>query len=359
MHLKKNSMTRTITKERTGTLHRLLAQASTITVVTHTRPDGDAVGSSLGIARFLQETFGKDVRTLFSNRWAGTLDFLFDDAGVASTSVYEEDPEACLKRVADSDLIICLDCSGFKRVEAMEKELAASKAGKVLIDHHREPETDQFDLVFSETEISSASELLFWVLMSLPEVGGKAVALPPFTLKALMTGMTTDTNNFANSVWPSTLEMASKALEAGTDREEIVDRVFRSYRENRLRITGFILKDRMTVLPEGVAHIVLFKEDLEKYGIREGDLESIVNIPLTVADIRMSVMLKEDNGLFRVSVRSKRGTSAYAFAGTYFHGGGHLQASGGKLLFPGDIADRSGAAEYIENAVKEFFDRKQ
>ena len=102
----------------------------------------------------------------------------------------------------------------------------------------------------------------------------------------------------------------------------------------------------------------LRQKELEEYGIQEGDLESIVNIPLTVADVRMSVMLKEDNGLFRVSVRSKRGTSAYAFAGTYFHGGGHLQASGGKLLFPGDIADRSGAAEYVENAVKEFFGRK-
>ncbi len=351
-------MTRTITQERIEALHRLLSQATAITVVTHTRPDGDAVGSSLGIARFLQETLGKDAMVLFSNRWSGTLDFLFDDVSGACASVYDDEPGACLRRVASSDLIICLDCSGFKRVEAMERELTASKARKVLIDHHREPETDQFDLVFSETGISSASELLFWVLMSLPETGGNAAALPPFTLKALMTGMTTDTNNFANSVWPSTLEMASKALEAGVDREEIVDRVFRSYRENRLRITGFILKDRMTILPEGVAHIVLFKEELEEYGIREGDLESIVNIPLTVADVRMSVMLKEDNGLFRVSVRSKTGTSAYDFAGTYFHGGGHLQASGGKLLFPGDIADRSGAAEYVENAVKEFFDRK-
>lgn len=358
MHLKKNSMTRTITQERIEALHGLLSQADTITVVTHTRPDGDAVGSSLGMARFLQETLGKDVRTLFSNRWAETLDFLFDDVAAASVSVYDDDPDACLNRVEASDLIICLDCSGFKRVEAMVQELTASKARKVLIDHHREPETDQFDLVFSETEISSASELLFWVLLSLPETGGQAASLPPFTLKALMTGMTTDTNNFANSVWPSTLEMASKALEAGVDREGIVDRVFRSYRENRLRITGFILKDRMRILPEGVAHIILFKEELEEYGIQEGDLESIVNIPLTVADVRMSVMLKEDNGLFRVSVRSKTGTSAYAFAGTYFHGGGHLQASGGKLLFPGDIADRSGAAEYVENAVKEFFDRK-
>lgn len=352
-------MTRTITKERIEALHKLLSQASTITVVTHTRPDGDAAGSSLGMVRFLQETLGKDARVLFSNKWPGTLDFLFDDMGNGSVSVYDEDPETCLEWVASSDLIICLDCSGFKRVEAMEQELTASKAGKVLIDHHREPEMEQFDIVFSETEISSASELLFWVLMSLPEIGGKAAALPSFTLLALMTGMTTDTNNFANSVWPGTLEMASKALEAGVDRDGIIDHVFRSYRENRLRITGFILKDRMTILPEGVAHIILFKEELERYDIREGDLESIVNMPLTVGSIRMSVMLKEDNGLFRVSVRSKRGTSAYSFAGTYFHGGGHLQASGGKLLFPGDIADRSGAAEYVENAVKEFFDRKR
>lgn len=351
-------MTSTITKERIVELHELITNASTITVVTHTRPDGDALGSSLGLGRFLQDIFGKQVRTIFSNRWPGTLEFLFDAGSAASAIVFDEAPGACLQWVASSDLIICLDCSGFKRVEAMEDALVGSCARKVLIDHHREPERDLFDLVFSETEISSASELLFWILMSLPEAGGKAASLPAFTLRAMTTGMTTDTNNFANSVFPSTMEMASKVLEAGVDRDDIIDHVFRSYRENRLRITGFILKDRMRILPEGVAHIVLFKEELEQYDIHEGDLESIVNMPLTAANVRMSVMLKEDDGLFRVSVRSKKGTSAYDFARTYFHGGGHLQASGGKLLFPGDITDRSLAAGYIENAVKEFHTKK-
>ena len=120
---------------------------------------------------------------------------------------------------------------------------------------------------------------------------------------------------------------------------------------------GLFLKDRMRILPEGVAHIVLFKEELEEHGIQEGDLESIVNIPLTVADVRMSVMLKEDNGLFRVSVRSKRGTSAYAFAGTYFHGGGHPQASGGRLLIPDDIPDRDAVCAWFEDAAARFMQK--
>lgn len=351
----KNSMTLTITEDRMEALRELLEKASRISIVTHTRPDGDAVGSSLGMARFLQDILGKDVRTIYSNRWSGTLDFIFDDRSLASTLVLDEVPDACMEWIGSSDLIICLDCSGFQRVEGLEATLTESRAGKILIDHHREPDCDKFDLVFSETDISSASELLFWILMSLPAIGGKASALPAFTLRAVTAGMTTDTNNFANSVFPSTLEMASRTLEAGVDRDDIIDHVFRSYRENRLRITGFILKDRMAILPGGVAHIVLYKEELEQYDIREGDLESIVNMPLTAAGVRMSVMLKEDGGLFRVSVRSKKGTSAYDFARTFFHGGGHLQASGGKLLFPDDIADRAMAAEYIENAVKEFF----
>jgi phosphoesterase RecJ-like protein len=174
-------------------------------------------------------------------------------------------------------------------------------------------------------------------------------------LRALLTGMTTDTNNFANSVFPSTFEMASRMLEAGVDRDGILAELYNRNRENRLRMTGHLLKDNMRIFPNGVSCIVVRRADIEEYDIREGETEGIVNMPLTLDKVRMSIFLREDEGFFRVSIRSKRGTSAFRLASTRFHGGGHEQAAGGRLYFPGDIADASMAEAFLERITDDYF----
>lgn len=347
-------MTKTINPESIASLLHCIEEASRISIVAHTRPDGDAVGSSLGLGRFLQDVMGKEVRTMFANPWSDSLDFIFDTRSRSTTLVCSDDPDACREWAASCDLIFCLDCASLRRTDTLEPALSASAAPKILIDHHQEPDRDSFLTVFSETEISSTCELLFWILLALPQTGGDASRLPAFTLTALTAGMTTDTNNFANSVFPSTLEMASKALEAGVDRDGIIDCLYRSFRENRLRMTGLILQERMKILEGGIAYVVLYREDLEKYDIREGELEGVVNMPLTIKDVKMSVLIKEDGDLFRLSLRSKKGTSVYDFASKYFHGGGHIQASGGRLSIPDDLADRSAVATHFEICAKEF-----
>lgn len=336
-------------------LQELLSEASAITFLTHTHPDGDAVGSSLAAFHFIREFFpGKKLSLVYDSPAPAFLDFLLqgEEYVVAGT-----EPEKAAAAVAAADLLICTDISGLDRCGSLEQAARAGAASRILVDHHLAPAEEEFSLVFSTTGISSASELMFNLLKATPQLGGDAGKLPEKAKYALMTGMTTDTNNFANSVWPSTLSMASELLEAGVDRDFILDRLYRSCRENRLRACAYMLKDKLVVRPEGYAYMVMSEEEKLRFDIREGELEGLVNEPLAIEKVSLSLFLREDDGKFRVSIRSKRGTSANLLAKAFFHGGGHEQASGGKLFFPEDIARREDASEYIENAVSAFLNK--
>lgn len=347
-------MTATVTDAKINLLESLLGSSSRISVVTHTRPDGDAVGSSSAMMHWLL-AHSKDARLLLPNACPDNISFVIGETCAGKVLRQDTEPEAVAGWIAGSDLVIALDLSGFDRAEGMQEALLASSARKILIDHHLNPQEQDFDLVFSETDISSASELLFWIMTAMREAAGDAAKLPMPELRALLTGMTTDTNNFANSVFPSTFEMASLMLGAGVDRDGVINEIYNRSRENRLRMIGHVLKDNLRILPSGAAYIVVRASETDLYDIRDGEMEGIVNMPLTIDEVRLSIFLREDNGFFRVSVRSKRGTSAFRLAGRYFHGGGHEQASGGRLFFPGDIADPSMAEAYIERVTDEFF----
>jgi phosphoesterase RecJ-like protein len=170
-----------------------------------------------------------------------------------------------------------------------------------------------------------------------------------------MTGMTTDTNNFSNSVFPSTLKMASELIAAGVDRDSILESLYSSYRENRLRLLGCLLGEKMQITPEGVAFIVLDSRTQERFGMVQGETEGFVNMPLSIGKVRMSIFLTQQEDHYRVSIRSKKGTSANLCARQFFHGGGHEQAAGGKLFFPGDIPSPEDAQAYILKVTERFF----
>ena len=350
-------MSGTVTEDKIIRLGKMLEDSRRVTVVTHTRPDGDAIGSSSAMVRWL-EGKGRDARLIIPDAMPDFLKFVTVECCPGHVIRFDTDPDAALKWIEASDTVICLDAKGFGRIEGMKEALESHKARKVLIDHHLDPHEEMFDIVFSETAISSASELLFWVLLAL-EGTDDASRLPMPVLRALLTGMTTDTNNFANSVFPGTFEMASKMLAAGVDRDGILSELYNRCRENRLRMTGYLLKDKLRILPCGAAYMVLRADELAAYDIREGELEGVVNMPLTLDGVRMSMFLKEDDGYFRVSLRSKRGTSAFCLAERYFHGGGHEQASGGRLYFPEDIEDPSMAERFLERVTDEFFETER
>jgi phosphoesterase RecJ-like protein len=340
-----------IDKEGIRKLDALLDSCKAVTVTAHTHPDGDALGSVSALVSYLRERRGKDAAVVLSDSPAATVRFIVPDS--VPLLCGDTEPEACAARIAASDLLVLLDCNGFSRTESLQDAFESSPARKVLIDHHIGPDRDRFDVVFSTPDVSSASELLYYILLELPDICGDPRRLPADAARALLTGMTTDTNNFANSVYPGTFRMAADLIAAGVDREAVLADLYNRYRENRIRVMGFLQYEDMRITPEGLAFIIATRDILDRFGVEEGETEGLVNVPLAIDRVKMSILLKETDGHFRVSIRSKKGWSARDCAVRHFHGGGHENASGGKLFWPGDIAAPEEAASYLEQVSRD------
>ncbi|MCQ2144764.1 MAG: DHH family phosphoesterase [Bacteroidales bacterium] len=345
----------TLDRQSLARLDELFGKATNVAIVTHVHPDGDALGSSFGLQHYLRSR-GVASTVIVPDEVPETLYFVLEGADEAQPVVAASDLSRAEQILASADLLVCLDFNAFGRADLLAPALAAMTCKKVLVDHHLRPDRDSFDLCFSDTQVSSASELLYHVLMSMPDVAGDACALPAHCARCLMTGMTTDTNNFANSTFPSTLDMASKLIAAGVDRDSILYGIYNNYREERYRLLGHLLSDVLTITADGVAYMVLGEEDKQKYDVREGDTEAFVNMPLGIRGVRMSIFAKQqDESVYRISIRSEKGVSANVCAGQYFHGGGHENAAGGRLDIPADVTDTRSVAEYIEAVTRKFF----
>ena len=328
-------------------LDSCLGRGGSVVIAVHIHPDGDALGSAIALKEYLSVSRGCCVSIVSGDNPPSSLDFLLDGERLVC------DIAQVGESLEGARLLVSLDHNDFKRTGSLERVLRGATCKKLLIDHHPEPSQSDYSLVFSCPEMSSTCELLYYLLVGLDDVRS-AEALPARCRQALYTGMTTDTNNFANSVLPSTLQMASQLMEAGVDRDAILSHLYNSYPERRFRAMGYMLSDLMHITPQGVAYAVLDSATLERFGLEDGDTEGFVNLPLGIDKVFMSVLLKQDNGFFRVSVRSKRGYSASRLCSGYFHGGGHEQASGGRLYIPEDIPDAGKAAEYIETMTARF-----
>lgn len=315
--------------------------ASRIAIVTHTHPDGDAAGSSTAIYAFLKDRLGRKPGVsidVICEPLPRSIEFIASEVGALRG-------EQAAEAVRAADLIICTDFNVISRAGCgMEEEIRKSGASKILLDHHLNPETEAYDLVFSNTEVSSACEVCYEVLKKLGANFDSTIG------RALMAGMTTDTNNFANSVFPSTLRMCSELIEAGVDRGEIVSTLYNNYRENRVRAFAYILRNNLTILDNGLAYITVSKEIWQNFCLEDGELEGLVNIPLSIGKVKMCVYLREsvEAPELRASVRSKKGWSANRVARTWFNGGGHELASGGKLRIPEDIGGIGDVPSFME-----------
>ncbi len=335
-----------------------LESAAKTVIVTHFKPDGDAMGSSIGMYSFIKRFFSTDVRIVLNDRYPASLAFMVSPEIEKDILTYDDNKEEVLQAISDADHIIALDFNAFHRTDRLESALASSDAFKILIDHHLHPDTASFDMVFSIQEISSASELEYYILKAMPQCQGKPENIPFAAAEALMTGMTTDTNNFSNSTYPSTLRMASELIETGVDRDRIIFNIYNQYGENRLRLLGHMLKDLLKITDDGVAYVVLDKETLERYSIEEGDTEGFVNMPLSIGKVGMSILAKEDKDRIRISIRSKKGISANRCSRLHFNGGGHENAAGGRLSIPEDIPGITHASEYIEKHTHIFINEE-
>lgn len=329
---------------------KMLKDGRNITIISHFNPDGDAVGSSSGLRSFLL-SMGKKANIILPSHIPSYLQFLDPENNIC---YYTTDPDKAKKEISQSDLIICLDFNNLARTEWLAEDIASSKAKKILIDHHLSPEEQYFDLIFSDISVSSTCELLYWVLTRTPYIDGNIRKLPEDTIKALATGLITDTNNFNNSTSPETFLMASQIMEAGIDLTEINNIVFKNYSADRMRLMGHLLQDSMTFVHNGYAsYIILTQEDKKRYNFKDGDSEGFVNLPLSISGLEISAFFSECDGYVRVSMRSKNEQSVNDFCRQYYNGGGHRRASGGRLHIP--ITE---VPSYFEKTLEQFLQQK-
>ena len=257
--------------ESVAELVRTVENGRKFCIVGHTSPDGDAVGACVAMREFLR-SLGKEAVIVLPNRFPAFLRHLDPEGTIL---LYDADKERAGRAISGSQVLFCLDFNSFSRTDEMADALEASKARKILIDHHIGPDVRSFDLTLSMTDISSTCELLYHILKMFPNVGGNASLLPPLTAEALFTGMTTDTNNFANSVYPSTFSMASELLAAGIDRTTMLCRLYNQFSEGRLRLIGELLRNRMKILDGKFSYMMLPLGLQHEYGYSKGDVEGV------------------------------------------------------------------------------------
>ena len=316
-----------LSAEQCEQLRLLIEEAQHIIVCCHQNPDGDAIGSSLAWAEYLR-MHDKDPMIAVPDKFP---DFLQWMPGTERIVRYDKHPERVEEAFAQADLVFCLDFNRPERMEKMGEVMAASSAKKVMIDHHPDPTIDTV-LCISHPEMSSTSELLFrviWQLGGFEEMTRK-MAVPIYC------GMMTDTGGFTyNSNRPEIYFIISQLLTKGFDKDKIYRNVYNNYSEWRLRLIGYVLYQKLNVIPEKHAsYFCLTRQDLKRFHYLKGDAEGLVNMPLQIKGMKLSISLREDterDNLIWVSLRSVDDFSCTKVAETYFNGGGHLNASGGRL----------------------------
>lgn len=307
-------------------MDQLISDANTVLVVCHKSPDGDAIGSSLGWAEFMRLR-GKDVTMIVPDQYPDFLKWLPNTDKIVR---YDKHTDKCDMLFKIADLVFCLDFNTPSRVDEMQHALVNSPAKKVLIDHHLKPDVPA-DLVVSQPEASSTCELVFrivWQMGAFADLG-KPFAVPVYC------GMMTDTGGFTfNSNRPEIFQIISELLTKHIDKDRIYRNVFHNYSENRLRLTGYVLYEKLVYMPEyHAAYYSLTRDELKRFNYIKGDTEGLVNMPQQIKGLKLSISLREDTekDVVWVSLRSVDDFPCNQMADEFFNGGGHLNASGGKI----------------------------
>ncbi len=318
-----------------------LTEPKRVVITMHQKPDPDAMGSSLGLYHFLIQ-FGHEVTVISPTNWA---DFLKWMPGCALVLDYEAQKEKADRLLEQAEWIFCLDFNHLHRTKLMEPKIRASMAKKILLDHHEEPQTASFDYGISIIPMSSTAEMIYNFIVE----SGHRDRITLEIAQCLYAGVMSDTGSFrfpvtTPSVHLMVAELKSKGLNHALVHEEIYD----NFLENRLRFIGHVLLNRMQVFYEfNTALIAIPKADLQKFHIRAGDTEGLVNYPLSIQGIKMAALLIDRDEERRWSFRSKSGFDCNSFARKYFNGGGHYNAAGGRSL------------ESMEENVRQFKDAIQ
>ncbi|MBR3565232.1 MAG: DHH family phosphoesterase [Paludibacteraceae bacterium] len=303
---------------------QLIDNANRIVITTHLSPDGDAMGSSHALKHILYKLGKKDIAIITPNDYPSFLAWLPEAEQVL---IYDKQKTEADEALNLADLIICADYNATKRIGDVANSMLAAKAKKLLIDHHVGPE-DFPDVVLSYPQMPSCCELIYHLINDM----GYGNLIDKTIATCIYTGMMTDTVNFSvNFNNPDTYLILAELLRHGIDRNQIYSNVYNQFTVERTRLVGYCLYKKMIIIPEyRTAVIALNRKELFPFNFMSGDAEGIVNIPLQIADVDMSVFMREDKDKIKISFRSKGDLATNIFANKYFNGGGHKNASGGE-----------------------------
>jgi bifunctional oligoribonuclease and PAP phosphatase NrnA len=328
----------------TKELTKLLSSSDNILLVCHINPDGDAVGSQLALYHYLI-SLGRHVEMMSPNNLQEFLKWM---TGSDLIHIFIREREKCRKLIGESDLIIMLDFNQPDRLGEAQDFVLASKARKIIIDHHQAPPVFE-GLLISDIGKCATSEIIYDLVTAIN--GGPFINLP--YAEALYTGIVTDTGNFEHGTYsPRTFRIVADLLESGIDKVWVLDQIYNNFSSDRMKLMGFALNERMTIIPEfKTAYIYLTRKDLSGFNYMKGDTEGFVNLPLSIKGIVFSVLFIEKEGFIKLSFRSKGTFPVHEFASRYFSGGGHMNASGGE--YPGSLVD---TIEYFKKVLADSFE---
>lgn len=289
----------------------------------HQKPDGDAMGSSLGLFHFLTG-LGHQCTVISPTNWAGFLNWM---PGCDKVLDYESQTEKSNVLIQEAEWIFCLDFNILSRTKRMEPALASATAERILIDHHREPQTEVFAYGNSDVTKSSTAEMVYDLIIESSH--GKLIDRE--IGECLYAGVMTDTGSFR---FPSTKAsvhiMVADLKEKGLEHSHVHEALYDNFLESRFRFIGHVLLNRMEVFYQfNSALISIPQADLIKFNVKTGDTEGLVNYALSIQGIKLAAVIIDRGEERKSSFRSKGNFDVNTFARTYFNGGGHFNASGG------------------------------
>jgi phosphoesterase RecJ-like protein len=293
-----------------------------IVILGHARPDGDALGSTVALATYYRK-LGHDAQVIVPNdyaeflKWLPNLDLVTDNQreGSKATALLDE-----------AELVFCLDFNDPARLEYLSGKFKHSRAMRIMIDHHKNPQ-DFTRYRYWDDNASSTAELIYRFI----EEFGDIKLIDKDIATCLYTGVLTDTGSFRYSNTSSqTLRIVADLMEFDLDTAQIYDRVYNTFSQDRLRFFGYCFSEKMKVFPELQSAVIWVSEDeLNRFNVRPGDTEGLVNFPLTIKGIIFACLIVDRSSQIKLSFRSKGDFNVEQFAKSHFQGGGHFNASGG------------------------------
>jgi len=310
--------------EKIAQLREMLSKARNVVVTCHLSPDGDALGSSLGLMHVLGSC-GISCKVITPDSPPQSLSFLPGAKDVIPLSRYEAYVRNLMQK---ADLIFCLDYNELARVDRLAPYIRQARAKKVMIDHHLHPSADDMSIVISHPEVSSTCALLYQVIRAM----GLCSYISREAADCIYTGMMTDTGNFSyNSNDPELYHIIAELLEYGIDKDALYRMAMNVHSENSIRLNSYALSNKMQIFHDYHAALIsITREEANRFCYRKGDTEGLVNVPLSIPGIIYSCYIREEEDYVKVSMRSIGDFPVNILCHKYFGGGGHLNAAGGE-----------------------------